>query len=54
MEIAFILFNKKYHHVRMRQENGIIKLVLNTCKYMHFNKDNKNPALASYKRNKQS
>lgn len=32
MEIAFILFNKKYHHVRMRQGNEIMKLILNTRK----------------------
>lgn len=36
MEIAFILFNKKYHHVRMRQGNGITKLILNICKINPF------------------
>lgn len=36
MEIAFILFNKKYNHVRMRQENAVTKLILNICKINAF------------------
>jgi len=32
MEIAFKIFNKKYHHVRMRPENGITKLILSICR----------------------